>query len=334
MDMSHLDGGDSTVAVPSDDASTTMRPEDARPSSSANGAGRSTATTRSLFLDVLTHAMQTAADQERTRIVQVVADDAALNVEHARVRGAAESSELCRLADEDIDGIQRWLATSIAELQLEATRRTDERRALLDDYLRQHDVIIQAEIASVDVAVNDYEETLAAFFSDLHQAEKPSEIASKADLLPTPPDLDAARAAARASAVQAYADRPAEPPDEIEVSPEVVAAPAPASAFDADSVAATEATADVEPTVEPPVEPETLVEPEAPGANVAAPAIAALVGVMDPSLPVASAGPPDILHSVEPDPTDAAEAPDDEEAAEPSAALRLVRSIFSRPDDL
>jgi len=173
--------------------------------------------------------MQTAADQERTRIVQVVADDAALNVEHARVRGAAESSELCRLADEDIDGIQRWLATSIAELQLEATRRTDERRALLDDYLRQHDVIIQAEIASVDVAVNDYEETLAAFFSDLHQAEKPSEIASKADLLPTPPDLDAARAAARASAVQAYADRPAEPPDEIEVSPEVVAAPAPAS---------------------------------------------------------------------------------------------------------
>jgi len=349
MDRSHLDGGstNSTVAAPSDDGLAAAMTEDPSPMSSAASNGRAPASTRSLFLDVLTHAMQTAADQERTRIAQIVSEDAALNIEHARVRGAAESDELRRLAGEDIDGIQAWLAASIAELQVEATRRTDERRALLDDYLLRHEAIIDAEVASVDGAVNDYEATLDTFFHDLHEATKPSEIASKADLLPTPPDLDAARAAARASAVQAFADREAEatagaePTTETEPSPTVAGAidaeGSVVEAIDGDVDPASEigSTADVAPAVEleATAELEPGVDPAEVGEDAAPQPAAALVGVMDPSLPAAPAGPPDILHSVEPDP-DAAEPSTEEDAEEPNAALRLVRSIFSRTDDV
>jgi hypothetical protein len=181
------------------------------PASDGPPAGRAPST--SSFLDELARAMQAAADRERERIAAAVAEDATANVTRARARGAAETGELRRMAEEDVAGIGAWLKSEIERVRREAARRTDERRADLDAYLRQHDSIIESEVASVDAAVGDYRTTLDRFFGDLGQATNPSDIASRAGHLPSPPDLEAVRAAARADAVAALSGPDAPLPD-------------------------------------------------------------------------------------------------------------------------
>ena len=181
--------------------------------SAGDGAPAGRAPSTSSFLDELARAMQAAADRERERIAAAVAEDATANVTRARTRGAAETGELRRMAEEDVAGIGAWLKAEIDRVRREAARRTDERRADLDAYLRQHDSIIETEVASVDVAVGEYRTTLDRFFGDLGQATNPSEIASRAGHLPSPPDLEAVRAAARADAVAAISSPDVSRPD-------------------------------------------------------------------------------------------------------------------------
>ena len=158
------------------------------------------------FLAELAKAMQTAAHQERERITAIVADEANEHRERARTRAAAETEELRRLANEDVERIQAWSVTEIERIRSEAARRTDERRSNLETYLRQHEAIIATEIGGVDTAVQDYSATLERFFDELTSSTDPSEIARRAGNLPPPPDLDDVRAEARAGAVARVAE--------------------------------------------------------------------------------------------------------------------------------
>ena len=67
----------------------------------------------------------------------------------------------------------------------------------------QHGSLIEAEIQSVHVAVQDYRDSLGAFFGRLADEPDPSGIARLAGTLPEPPDLDGARADARSKAMKA-----------------------------------------------------------------------------------------------------------------------------------
>ena len=107
------------------------------------------------FLAELALAMKAAAERERERIGEVVATEAAEHVEKARTRAAAETAELRRLADEDLERIEDWSTTEIERIRREAERRTDERRSGLEAYLAQHDTIIATEIDGVDSAVRE-----------------------------------------------------------------------------------------------------------------------------------------------------------------------------------
>jgi hypothetical protein len=153
------------------------------------------------FLAELTRVMQAAAERERQRIDEVIAEEAAEHVEKTRARAAAETEELRRLAEADVERIQDWSATEIERIHGETDRRTNERRADLEAYLAQHDTIIATEIDEVDAAIGGYRATLDEFFSELSASTDPSDIARRAGSLPAPPNLESARAAARANAV-------------------------------------------------------------------------------------------------------------------------------------
>ena len=180
------------------------------------------------FLAELTRAMQAAAEQMRAHIDADVADDAAEEIERAHARGAIEADELRRLADEDVGGIDAWLAAETERVRGEAARRTDERRTELASHLAKHDSMIAAEVDGVEAAVRDYRTTLDTFFAELKGADDPAELARRAGSLPAPPDLESARGAARADAVARFAnggskaDDTTEPP-EIAPSVEVAA---------------------------------------------------------------------------------------------------------------
>jgi hypothetical protein len=156
------------------------------------------------FLAELARAMQGAAERERDRIVEVIADEAAQHAEKTRTRATAESGELRRLAEEDVNRIQEWATTEIDRIRREAASRTDARRSDLESYLVRHDSIITTEIDGLDEAVRDYRATLDRFFAELTGSTSPAEIARLAGQLPPPPDLDAVRGEARARAVSAF----------------------------------------------------------------------------------------------------------------------------------
>ncbi len=157
------------------------------------------------FLAELTRAMQAAAEQQREQIAAIVADDAADEIEKANARGAIEADELRRLADEDVQAIETWLAEETDRIRAEAGRRTDERRSELESHLDKHHSIIASEVEGVENAVRGYQATLDAFFAELGEATNPAKLARQAGSLPTPPDLEAVRGAARADAVAKFA---------------------------------------------------------------------------------------------------------------------------------
>lgn len=152
----------------------------------------------------LAQAMHGAAARERERIAELVAGDAQDHVEKAHARAVIEAAELRRLADEDVHAIEAWSASEIKRISREAERRTQQRRADLASYLELHRAIIATEIAGVETAVVEYSASLGRFIEELIGSNDPTEIARRAESVPTPPKLDQVRADARANAVAAY----------------------------------------------------------------------------------------------------------------------------------
>lgn len=159
------------------------------------------------FLAELAVAMRSTAEKERERIAGKVSDDAAAHVEKVRARAAIETDELKRLAEEDVQHIEEWSASEQERIRGEADRKIEDRRASLDEYLKQHDTIIDTEIDGVNAAVRDYNTTLDRYFEELAQSNDPASIVARAEALPAPPDLDQIRAQARARAVSLFAER-------------------------------------------------------------------------------------------------------------------------------
>jgi hypothetical protein len=158
------------------------------------------------FLSGLAAAMRETAIRERERITGVVAEDAAAHIEKVRSRAAIETEELRRLAEEDVEHIEGWSTSEIERIKGEAAQKIDDRRSSLDEYLRQHDAIIDTEIEGVNAALRGYEATLDRFFSELANETDPSAIARRAGQLPAPPDLDEVRATARADAMSQFTE--------------------------------------------------------------------------------------------------------------------------------
>ena len=155
------------------------------------------------FLVQLASAMHAVAGRQRGRIDAVITERAAAQLYRTRARASLEANELRRLANDDLNGIAEWSETEVARIRDESRRRTDERRAALEDYLRRHEAIIDAEIGSLDEAIVDYRRKLDGFFGQLSASMDPSEIARNAESVPRMPDLDEIRANARAAAVAA-----------------------------------------------------------------------------------------------------------------------------------
>ncbi len=162
--------------------------------------------------------MHAAASRERARITELVAADARAHIEKTHARAAIEADAMRRMADEEIQDIQAWSTQEVKRIRRETTRRTKERRSDLASYLQRHESFIATEIAGVETAIAEYSALLDRFVEDLIGSSDPSEIARLADLVPAPPDLDAARATARAAAVKAFEleDDPADQAAEAE----------------------------------------------------------------------------------------------------------------------
>lgn len=319
--------------------------------SEAPAAGRATEGVatglRPGFLAELAVAMRATAQKERERIAARVADDAAAHVDKVRARAAIETDELKRLAEEDVQHIQDWSTSEMERIRGEADKKIEDRRSSLEEYLQQHDSIIDTEIEGVNEAVSGYSATLDRYFEELAQSEDPSTIVARAEALPAPPDLDQVRAQARSRAVAAFAAA-----DEPQVAEATTDTPVTAEAQPAETAASErseeamspEATvgaivAEPTPMADTPTVETPTVDENAPLASAMAaeaatadpasaePAVAeaatsepAPIPVMDPTATAESTWPASEPTASEPEPVAAT-------VDHTSAAVRLLRSV-------
>ena len=216
------------------------------------------------FLAELAVAMRATAEKERERISAQVSEDASGHIEKVRARAAIETDELKRLAEEDVQHIEEWSAAEMERIRGEADKKVEERRRSLEEYLKQHDSIIDTEIDGVNAAVRQYGTTLDQFFAELSEANDPATIVQRAEALPAAPDLDQVRAKARASAVAVFADQEDVAPAG-EGASEPIVAEAVGGEATADAVAAT-ASSEAAAAVAAPADPissDASVEPRA-----------------------------------------------------------------------
>ena len=118
----------------------------------------------SSLLDEIARAMQAAADRERERIHAGVGEQEIAQVEKIHARAAAETDALRKCADDDVVLVNAWCEEQIRRIRAKADRRIEDRRGQLEQSVAQHGTLIEAEIQSVRVAVQDYRDSLGAFF--------------------------------------------------------------------------------------------------------------------------------------------------------------------------
>jgi hypothetical protein len=153
------------------------------------------------FLHEIARTMLATADRERERIAADIADGLGAHVEKVRFRASTEAEELKRLAEADVDHIHEWSAAEVERVRRETELRITARRQDLERHLRQHDALVEREIARATEAVEEYQNELGRFVGRLASEQEPTEIARLASLLPEPPSVEEIAAAARADAI-------------------------------------------------------------------------------------------------------------------------------------
>jgi hypothetical protein len=262
------------------------------------------------LLAEIARAMQVAADQERDRIAVSIGEDEVAQIEKIHLRAAAESDELKKHADEDVSLVDAWREDQIQRIRDDADRQIADRRTRLDESLTHHGSLIETEVQSVQLAVQDYRASLDAFFGRLSEEKEPSAIARLAGTLPDPPDLHEVRADARSGAMKELeqrsaadtADHPAEQPATGEDSSELGK------------------------------EPVGVMEPGVMEPGVMEPGVMDLsggFGQRDASVPsVRFAGPP-VWIGAAPE-TDSTASPPEDPPSEENVAVRLIRTLTGR----
>jgi len=149
--------------------------------------------------------MLATADRERERIATDMADSLGAHVEMVRSRASTEAEELKRLAEADVDHIHEWSAAEVERVRRETELRITARREDLERHLRQHDALVEREIARATETVEEYQNELGRFVGRLASEQEPTEIARLAGLLPEPPSVEEIASAARADAIAKFA---------------------------------------------------------------------------------------------------------------------------------
>jgi hypothetical protein len=145
---------------------------------------------QSKFMADLTKAMQTAAEDARTRTLTQFQTEAKAYVEQIHARSTTEATELRRKADDDVAAVREWSKAEIARIREETETRITARKSQLEGEIDGHGGMIEREIAQVQARVATFEEEMAAFFTRLLAENDPTHFATMAERLPEPPPFE------------------------------------------------------------------------------------------------------------------------------------------------
>ena len=187
----HIGGGVGTAESDGSAAST----------SAADATAAVEAGTVPAFLHEIARQMLAAVESERARISAGASNSLDEHVRRVRERASKETEELRQLAEADVGEIKQWSTGEAERIRRETDERIAARREDLDRHLRQHDALIEREIAGASEAVERYQQELDRFVESIGLEQDPTDIAQVARQLPEPPRIEQVATAARAEAI-------------------------------------------------------------------------------------------------------------------------------------
>jgi hypothetical protein len=142
-----------------------------------------------VLVDSLVAAMREVAERERASMLAGLQDRVEREVQALTMRTTEGAEELRRRCELDIEGIRDWVEQETNRLREEGERKTDRRREQLAQQLSEHEERGGHEVEALRARLSDYEQQLAAFFSELSRIADPATFGAAAKRMPRPPTL-------------------------------------------------------------------------------------------------------------------------------------------------
>jgi hypothetical protein len=139
----------------------------------------------------LVRAMRDAAEVARQESLAKLGEEAKAKIEAIQAESAEGDAGIKQQADEDITTIREWSRAEMARIKDETDERIADRRQKLELEVEDHAASVEHRIERVNAAVAAFEAKMEAFFETLLAEDDPARLATYAEQLPEPPELDA-----------------------------------------------------------------------------------------------------------------------------------------------
>jgi hypothetical protein len=136
-------------------------------------------------------AIRATAEAARDQALAQVDADVAQVVEAIR-NGSREGEDALRVrSDEDVAQIREWSRAEIARIKEETESRIAARKLGLDEELATHAAAIEQRVSQVEGTAATYRASMQAYAESLGSEDDPSRLATLAESMPEPPELEA-----------------------------------------------------------------------------------------------------------------------------------------------
>jgi len=142
-----------------------------------------------LMTDLATAIRATTEAARDQRLSQVEAEANSV-VEMIRAQSDEGAVGLRRKSDEDVAAIRDWAKAEIARIKEESESKIADRKHLLEQEVADHAAAIEDRCAEVQSTVIGYRAAMVAYFERLSAEDDPARLATMAESMPEPPQVE------------------------------------------------------------------------------------------------------------------------------------------------
>ena len=174
----------------------------------------------------LTAAILATTETARDQALATVDADSTQVTEAIRAASTGGAEAIRRRSEGDLAAIKEWSKAEIARIREETEAKIGARKATLESELASHAAAVERRVAEVENTVAQYRSDMDLYFGNLATEDDPARLATMAEAMPEPPELDALASLADMD-VTGFAPVEVVEPDvmtpepDVEVEPEV-----------------------------------------------------------------------------------------------------------------
>jgi len=139
----------------------------------------------------LTAAILATTETARDQALATVGADATQVTEAIRAASTGGAEAIRRRSEGDLAAIKEWSKAEIARVREETEAKIGARKATLESELASHAAAVEHRVGEVEKTVAQYRADMDLYFGNLATEDDPARLATMAEAMPEPPELDA-----------------------------------------------------------------------------------------------------------------------------------------------